>query len=96
MRIPYKPRLVTDDMAQLLYAALEGVGVVQLPTIVADEHILSGALVDLLPDWTAASGAVQAVFPSRRGLLPSVRTFIDFLATEYAALPVSISRRVGE
>ena len=92
VRIPYKPRLVTDDMAQLLYAAIAAVGIVQLPTIVADEHVASGALVDLLPAWTAASGMVQAVFPSRRGLLPSVRTFIDFLATEYAALPAAMPR----
>ncbi len=87
VRIPHTPRLVTDDMAQLLYAALEGVGVVQLPAIVADEHIPSGALINLLPDWTPASGIAQAVFPSRRGLLPAVRGLIDFLATEYAALP---------
>ncbi len=84
MRIPYKPRLITDDMAQLLHAALEGVGVVQLPTIVADDHIATGALVDVLPDWMPAAGIVQAVFPSRRGLLPSVRSFIDHLAQEYA------------
>ena len=73
MRIPHKPRLVTDDMSQLLYAATEGVGVVQLPDIVADDAIASGALVNLLPDWTPAAGTVQAIFATRRGLLPSVR-----------------------
>lgn len=93
VRIPFKPRLVTDDMAQLLQAAIEGVGVVQLPTIVADEALASGALVDLLPGWAPASGVAQAVFPSRRGLLPSVRSFIDFLAAEYAALPASHADR---
>lgn len=86
VRIPHKPRLVTDDMAQLLYAAIAGVGVVQLPTIVADPPIASGDLVDVLPRWAPAVGVTQAVFPSRRGLLPSVRTFIDFLANEYAEL----------
>ena len=35
---------------------------------------------------TPRSGIVHAVFPSRRGLLPSVRGLIDFLAAEYAAL----------
>jgi DNA-binding transcriptional LysR family regulator len=39
-----------------------------------------------MPGWTPRSGIVHAVFPSRRGLLPSVRSFIDFLAAEYAAL----------
>ncbi|MDE2363982.1 MAG: LysR family transcriptional regulator [Hyphomicrobiales bacterium] len=85
VRVPHKPRLVTDDMSQLLYAALDGVGAAQLPTIVADEALASGALVDLLPDWRPPPGEVQAVFPTRRGLLPSVRSFIDFLATAYAS-----------
>lgn len=93
VRIPYKPRLVTDDMAQLLHAAVEGVGVVQLPDIVADAAIKSGSLVVLLPDWKPASGSVQAVFASRRGLLPSVRTFIDFLAAEYKARPALATDR---
>jgi DNA-binding transcriptional LysR family regulator len=33
-RIPHRPRFVTEDMATLRLAALRGVGVVQLPTIV--------------------------------------------------------------
>lgn len=82
-RIPFKPRLVTDDMSQLLYAAAEGVGVVQLPDIVSDEAIASGVLVNLLPEWTPAAGTLQAIFASRRGLLPSVRGLIDFLTEEY-------------
>lgn len=83
VRVPHRPRLVTDDMSQLLYAALDGVGIVQLPSMVVDEQIASGALLDLLPDWPPASGQVQAVFPTRRGLLPSVRGLIDFLAAEF-------------
>ena len=79
-RIPHTPRLVTDDLSQLLYAAIEGVGIVQLPSMVADEHIATGALVEALSGWVPRSGVVHAVFPSRRGLLPSVRSFIDFLA----------------
>lgn len=83
VRVTHKPRLVTDDIAQLLHAALEGVGVVKLPAMVVDTHIASGRLVDVLPGWVPQGGIVHAVFPSRRGLLPSVRSFIDFLAAEY-------------
>jgi len=82
----HKPRLITDDMSQLLDAALEGVGVAKLPSMIADKHIASGRLVDVVPGWTARSGIVHAVFPTRRGLLPSVRGLIDFLAEEYVAL----------
>jgi DNA-binding transcriptional LysR family regulator len=41
-------------------------------------------LVNVLPDWAPKSGIVHAVFPSRRGLLPSVCTLIDFLAEEFS------------
>lgn len=83
VRVTHKPRLVTDDMAQLLHAALEGVGIVKLPSMVADPHITSGQLIEVTPGWSPTAGIVHAVFPSRRGLLPSVRSFIDFLAAEY-------------
>lgn len=83
--IPHTPRLVTDDMSQLLYAATEGVGVVQLPSMVTEDGIRNGTIIDLLPGWLPIAGSVQAIFPSRRGLLPSVRTFIDSLVAEYNA-----------
>jgi DNA-binding transcriptional LysR family regulator len=92
VRVTHKPRLVTDDMAQLLHAALAGVGVVKLPSMVSDEHIASGRLVNFTPGWTPRGGIVHAVFPTRRGLLPSVRSFIDFLAAEYSRTKGSAAR----
>lgn len=83
-KVAYTPRLITDDIAQLLSAALLGVGIAQLPTMVVAEDIAKGNLIDILPDWRPKAGIVHAVFPSRRGLLPAVRTLIDHLADEYA------------
>jgi len=37
----------------------------------------------VLPNWVPRDGVVQAVFPSRRGLLPAVRQLIDFLADNF-------------
>ena len=84
--IPHKPRLITEDMVTLRHAALRGVGVVQLPTMVVRADLEAGTLVDVLPDWAPRTGIIHAVFPSRRGLLPSVRALLDYLASEYAAL----------
>lgn len=83
--VPYAPRLVTDDIAQLRSAALLGVGVVQLPTMVIEKDLAEGTLLDILPDWRPKGGVVHAVFPSRRGLLPSVRSLIDHLVAEFAS-----------
>jgi DNA-binding transcriptional LysR family regulator len=80
--IPHVPRLVTDDMSVLRDAAIAGVGAVQLPTIFIWDDVRAGRLVHVVPDWRPRAGIVHAVFPSRRGLLPSVRALVDFLARE--------------
>jgi len=80
--IPHRPRLVTDDMTVLREAALAGVGIVQLPTMMIWDDIQAGRLTHVLPDWRPRSGIIHAVFPSRRGLLPSIRALLDFLARE--------------
>ena len=84
--IPYQPLLITDDMVALRLATLQGIGVCQFPTMVVREDVAVGRLIDLLPDWAPRSGIVHAAFPSRRGLLPSVRALLDFLADEYAMI----------
>jgi len=85
-RIPHQPRLITEDMATLRLAALHGVGVVQLPTMMVTKDLSDGTLIDVLPGWSPRAGIIHAIFPSRRGLLPSVRALLDFLAAEYAIL----------
>jgi len=59
-------------MAVLREATLAGVGVVHLPTVMIWEDIRAGRLVHVLPEWQPRSGNVHAVFPARRGLLPSI------------------------
>jgi len=60
-------------------AALHGVGVVQLPTMMVTKDLSDGTLIDVLPGWSPRAGIIHAIFPSRRGLLPSVRALLDFL-----------------
>ena len=83
--IPYTPRMVTDDLFALRQFVLAGVGIAHLPRVAVREDLASGRLVELLPQWHPRCGIVHAIFPSRRGLLPSVRSLIDHLAEEFAA-----------
>lgn len=78
--IPAEPRLLTDDLAALRAAALAGIGIVQMPNLMIEEDRAKGRLVTLLPQWESPNLPVYAVFPSRRGLLPSIRALIDHLA----------------
>ena len=82
--VRHAPRLVTDDMVALHSAALQAVGVVQMPAMMVHKDLSQGNLVEVLPQWAPRSGVIHAVFPSRRGLLPSVRGLLDFLASEFA------------
>lgn len=81
--IRFKPRYLTTDMLALKQAALKGVGIVQLPSLMLDENLKQGRLVQILPDWRPRTEVIHLVFPSRRGMLPSVRTLIDFLAFRF-------------
>lgn len=81
----HQPRFVTTDMIALKNAALAGVGVVQLPILMVREQLAEGSLLGLLPEWKPRREIIHAVFPSRRGLLPSVRALIDHLAERYAS-----------
>ena len=82
----HRPRFVTSDMIALRDAAVAGVGVVQLPVVMARDQLAAGLLVRVVPDWVPCREIIHAVFPSRRGLLPSVRALIDFLAQRFAML----------
>ena len=83
----HTPCLSTDDLYTLRRAALGGVGVACLPAMLVADDLSSGALVRLLPSLSSRSGVVHAVFPSRRGMVPAVRSLLDFLSEGFAANP---------
>lgn len=87
-RIEHSPRFITTDMTALYRAALAGVGVVQLPSLMLGDSLASNKLVQVLPEWQPRREVIHAVYPSRRGLLPSVRALLDFLAERYAAIGI--------
>lgn len=84
--IRHQPRLVTRGMMALRAAAVAGVGVVQLPSMMVREQIERGELVHVIQGWAPQREIIHAVFPSRRGLLPAVRALIDFLAMRFGEL----------
>jgi DNA-binding transcriptional LysR family regulator len=77
--LQHTPRYVADDLLTLHVAALAGTGMCWLPSYMCEDDLRQGRLVRLLPDWQTPRGLVHAVFPSRRGLTPAVRCFLDFL-----------------
>ena len=87
----HRPVYTADDLLTLKYAVLHGTGMCVLPDYMCAHELQQGALQQVLPGW-GQSGVMHAVFPSRRGMVPAVRRFLDFLGehvktTEPVACP---------
>lgn len=78
--IIHEPRLLANTLPVSRRAALDGVGVALLPEFACREPLADGRLEHVLPTWQGAQGRLHILFKSSRGLLPSVRAVIDFLA----------------
>ncbi len=63
----------------VLDAALNGMGLCQLPDYYVLEHLQSGALVSLLEPHQPPNTAVWALYPQQRHLSPKVRNLVDYL-----------------
>jgi DNA-binding transcriptional LysR family regulator len=86
VRGTHAPRIACLDFVVLRAAVLAGLGIALLPESVVREDLRTGALRHVLPGWNTPQGVLHVVFPSRRGMLPAVRAFIDFLAERMPAL----------
>lgn len=78
--VELKPRLISGDFAVLIAAAVQGCGVALLPEEFCAPLLANGMLEWVLPDHSTALGVLHLVYPSRRGLLPAIRSFVEFLA----------------
>jgi DNA-binding transcriptional LysR family regulator len=80
IQVRYEPALIIDDMVLIRQAVSQGLGISQLPLALCTDEIRHGEIEVLLPNYVAPLCEIQVVFPSRRGMLPAVRTFIDYLS----------------
>jgi DNA-binding transcriptional LysR family regulator len=88
----HQPRYLADDLLTLKYAVLCGTGMCVMPDYMCREELQDGRLVLVLPGWAPQHGVFHAVYPSRRGMVPAVRRFLDFLG-EYVngeGLPLAL------
>ncbi|MEM5371534.1 LysR family transcriptional regulator [Paraburkholderia azotifigens] len=75
----HEPRLVSADLMTVTEAVLAGVGIAALPEMMYGAALRSGRLSPVMPGWTLPSPQLYAVFLSRQGMVPAVRTFVDYL-----------------
>ncbi|MGY4516448.1 LysR substrate-binding domain-containing protein [Lysobacter sp. HA18] len=95
-RMELKPRIMGFDFPMLMQLAKQGIGITLLPETICAEAVRSGELEVVLPEWRLPQGIFHAVFASRRGMLPAVRVFIDFLADRAPAMVESARLQCSE
>ena len=78
-KVKVNPTVMGSDLMMLAKLVSQNCGIALLPDSVVGEYVATGRLVHVFPDWKAPHGIFHAVYPSRRGLLPAVRVFIDYL-----------------
>ena len=69
--------LIANDFPTMLGAALEGLGLAQVPEPIAAEHVAAGRLVRVLEPFAPMAPGVFLYYPSRHQMMPKLRAFID-------------------
>lgn len=77
-------RLASNDGEVITRLALDGHGVMLRSWWDVNEHLASGALVELLPGWQGVRADFYAVFEQRRHVPARLRAFIDYIQREMA------------
>ncbi|MFM0564866.1 LysR family transcriptional regulator [Paraburkholderia sediminicola] len=69
--------LIANDFSTMLGAAVEGMGLAQLPEPMAAEGLRAGKLVHVLEPFAPVIPGVFLYYPGRRQMTPKLRAFID-------------------
>ena len=78
-------RIVADDLSFVCAALRAGAGIGLLPSFLARDDVASGALVRVLPRWSAPRATLSLVHPAARHVPLKVIAFRDFVLAHAAA-----------
>jgi DNA-binding transcriptional LysR family regulator len=79
LRVRVEGQFIVNSSALQLKAALEGVGLCNVPIDMARDHIAAGRLVQVLGDWSPPFTGYHLYFPSRRQETPAFALLLDTL-----------------
>lgn len=76
---------IAHDFPTMLGAAMEGMGLAQLPEPMVAEGLRTGKLVEVLKPLAPLIPGVFLYYPSRRQVMPKLRAFIDHVKARQAS-----------
>ncbi|HEY4250670.1 MAG TPA: LysR family transcriptional regulator [Roseomonas sp.] len=72
-------RLIINDSAALVQAALDGLGITYMINGYIERFLQDGRLVRVLADWSPPLAGLTLYYPDRRRVPPKLRALIDYL-----------------
>jgi DNA-binding transcriptional LysR family regulator len=82
-----RPQLVANNGDVLCRAAIEGLGIVALPSFILGPAIAAVSLRPLLPGFPMPEQPIQAIYPAGRPVPQRLRAFVDFMAGYFTRHP---------
>jgi DNA-binding transcriptional LysR family regulator len=72
--------VAVNDSNAYVAAGLAGLGMMSTPAVMVEDHLVSGALLQVLPDWATDPLPLYIVYPQNRHLSTKLRIFADWIA----------------
>ena len=88
--------LQCDNGDTLLEAAISHLGLLILPYWMVHKQLAAGELLEVMPEFEPSPLPIHVVYPERRYLPLKVRSFVEFLHTEFSNNPVLRNSRFRE
>ena len=80
---------IAHDLPTMLGAAVEGVGMAQVPAPIAAQALKAGRLLEVLEPFAPMAPGVFLCYPSRKHVLPKLRVFIEHMKSRTGAARVA-------
>jgi DNA-binding transcriptional LysR family regulator len=78
-----KIAVTTNHIDLMLACGLAGLGIIALPSFVAQAPLRDGRLIRILPEWYGVTLTLYAAVPSRKYMPARTRVFLDFLVLTF-------------
>lgn len=81
--IPIKNKVIVYDFTILRELVIQNTGIGMLPKYLVKNEPYSSGVQMILPSWSSPNIELHAIYPSRKGMTPKLRVFLDFISTKF-------------
>lgn len=93
LEVAVRYQVTVNEAQTYLAAGLAGHGILQVPHFMVRQHLESGALREVLPEWSVPPLPLHVVYSPSRHLSTRLRVFVDWAAALFAKVEFAPPRR---